>query len=72
MTRVELAEHLRQHDKESIEAGGFDDGNWHYDDPGWWTDDELTDAHKGDHEEGVLIGENGERFYFPHTHEETV
>lgn len=46
MDRAELAEHLRQHDKEHHVS----DTDWHYDNPTWWSMHELREAHKRDHE----------------------
>ena len=62
MSRAEVAEHMRQHDIETEAAGGAPDNmDWHYDDPEWWTDAELRDAHRTDHKY--------ER-HASHTHEE--
>jgi len=58
MSRTELAEHMRQHDAEDQIQPDF---GWTYDDPTWWTDAELRDAHRTDHKYDHKLS---------HTHEE--
>ena len=59
LSRAEIAEHMRQHDDEDPTLTS--DFDWHYDDPEWWTDAELRDAHRTDHQYQHRL---------KHTHEE--